>query len=185
MKLPSSHYQRLGPNGSRLVEMRLIDQRAFYHEMKTVGGVNGDAAFVTFDNALNCSRAIGLNFSDHRDEWDASLAPPPGDIFWSDKGIIRGQTAKRVVGSAMVVGIYACITSVRLAGTNLASALSLSPLQSVWDTYAPTLGLLIFLSFVPPVPILLSAYIFHFKCESMSRSKLRIGTSGSCSFSWS
>ena len=55
--------------------------RAYYHEentgkyrdqleqkMKTVGGVNGDAAFVTFDNALDCSKAIGLNFSHHRDE---------------------------------------------------------------------------------------------------------------------
>ena len=37
-------------------------------KMKTVGGVNGDAAFVTFDNALDCSKAIGLNFSHHRDE---------------------------------------------------------------------------------------------------------------------
>ena len=71
--------------------MRLRDQRAFYHEMKTGGGINGDAAFVTLDNALNCSRAIGLNFSHHRDEWDVRLAPPLGDIIWSDKGIIRGQ----------------------------------------------------------------------------------------------
>ena len=37
-------------------------------KMKTVGGVNGDAAFVTFDYALDCSKAIGLNFSHHRDE---------------------------------------------------------------------------------------------------------------------
>ena len=71
--------------------MRLRDQRAYYHEMKTVGGINGDAAFVTFENALNCLKAIGLSLSHHRDEQDVSLAPPPEDTFWSDKGIIRGQ----------------------------------------------------------------------------------------------
>ena len=65
--------------------MRLRDQRAYYHEMKTVGGINGDAAFVTFDNALNRSKTIGLYYSHHRDERDANLAPPPGDTFWSDK----------------------------------------------------------------------------------------------------
>ena len=93
------------------------------------------------------------------------LRHPLETSFGQTKVSTEAKTAKRVVGYAMVVGNYACFTSECLTGTNLASALSLSPLQSVWDTYAPTLGLLTFLSFVPSAPILMSTYIFHIKSE--------------------
>eukprot|EP00930_Biecheleria_cincta_P090505 TRINITY_DN798_c0_g1_i2.p1 TRINITY_DN798_c0_g1~~TRINITY_DN798_c0_g1_i2.p1 ORF type:complete len:797 (+),score=140.85 TRINITY_DN798_c0_g1_i2:1761-4151(+) len=139
---------------------------ALENDHKTPGGVNASTAFVTFENALDCSKAVGLNFSPHKDEWLISLAPPPGDLIWSDMKVSEeGKSVKRVLGYAAVFGLYASFTPVCLLVTNLASMLELGPLQSIWDTYAPTMGLLIFLSFVPTVLILIFSFLFNFKCE--------------------
>jgi len=135
-------------------------------DSKQLGGVNGTTAFVTFENALDCSKAVGLNFSAHKDEWLVSLAPPPSDMIWSDLKVSdESKAVKKLMGYGLVFGLYACFTPVCLLVTNLASAVSMGPLQSTWDSYAPTLGLLIFLSFAPTVLILIFSLLFNFKCD--------------------
>ena len=85
MKLPSSHLRQARTEWEQTGREEARRPESFLRRDETGGGINGDAAFVTFDNALNRSKTIGLYFSHHRDERDANLAPPPGDTFRSDK----------------------------------------------------------------------------------------------------
>jgi len=139
-----------------------------------VGGVNGHSGFVTFADCRNARVAASTKFSADRTTWLVSQAPAPQDIIWSDLKVnVELRTAKRIIGYGLVFGLYVAFTPFCLFVTNLATTINLGPFQSLWAAYAPTLGLLIFLSFAPTVLINIFSWLFNLKSEVRSQLELQ------------
>jgi len=138
------------------------------------GGVNGHSGFVTFADCRNARVAVNTKFSADRTTWLVSQAPAPQDIIWSDMKVnVELRSVKRAIGYGLVFGLYVAFTPFCLFVTNLATTINLGPFQSLWAAYAPTLGLLIFLSFAPTVLINIFSWLFNLKSEVSSQLQLQ------------
>eukprot|EP00913_Durusdinium_trenchii_P004102 g3801.t1 len=131
-----------------------------------VGGVNGHCGFVTFNDVRDARVAMNVKFSKDRNSWQA--------VIWSDMKVnVDLRSGKRLLGYGLVFGLYVAFTPFCLFVTNLATAVNLGPFQSLWEAYAPTLGLLIFLSFAPTVLINIFSLLFNFKSEVKNQLELQ------------
>eukprot|EP00931_Biecheleriopsis_adriatica_P091309 TRINITY_DN651_c0_g1_i4.p1 TRINITY_DN651_c0_g1~~TRINITY_DN651_c0_g1_i4.p1 ORF type:complete len:592 (+),score=120.03 TRINITY_DN651_c0_g1_i4:245-1777(+) len=139
-----------------------------------VGGINGHTAFVTFSSRKEVRVAESVPFTAQKDEWIISMPPDPDDIIWSDLKLPDEKKAtKRFIGYAMVAGIYFVFTPFCVGITNIATSINLGPLQTFWEAFAPTLGLLIFLSFVPSVLLLVFQFMFNYKTNVANQEQLQ------------
>jgi len=139
-----------------------------------VGGVNGHSGFVTFSDVRDARVALNVKFSKDLNLWKVTQPPPPSAVIWSDMKVnIDLRSGKRLVGYGLVFGLYVAFTPFCIFVTNLATAVNLGPFQSLWAAYAPTLGLLIFLSFAPTVLINIFSMLFNFKSEVSNQLELQ------------
>ncbi|CAK9093548.1 CSC1-like protein At4g02900 [Durusdinium trenchii] len=139
-----------------------------------VGGVNGHCGFVTFNDVRDARVAMNVKFSKDRNSWQVTLPPAPSAVIWSDMKVnVDLRSGKRLLGYGLVFGLYVAFTPFCLFVTNLATAVNLGPFQSLWEAYAPTLGLLIFLSFAPTVLINIFSLLFNFKSEVKNQLELQ------------
>jgi len=150
-------------------------KQAAVKDKEQLGGINSNTAFVRFESRKEARVAISVVFSSDKNEWIISAPNPPSDMIFSDLKVSEeSKGSKRALGYGMVFGLYVAFTPFCLWVTNLADAVDLGPLQSLWETYAPTLGLLIFLSFVPTVLINVFSMLFHYKSEIGVQQQVQI-----------
>jgi len=113
-----------------------------------------------------------LTLSECHDEWYIQAPPEPHDIRWADlKASEEFNLLNKIIGYACVFGLYVGFMPICIFVTNLANSINLGPL---WAAFAPTLGLLLFLSFLPTFLIYIFFYFFPFNGEARAQHKLQI-----------
>jgi len=138
----------------------------------TVGGINGHNGFVTFFHEKTKETAIHIQFSEDASEWNVSMPPDPKDIRWTDlKSDATLGKFWMFIGYACVFGLYIGFMPICIFVTNLANSIQLGP---VWAAFAPTLGLLIFLSFLPTFLLLIFHVCFKLGADAESQHKLQV-----------
>ncbi|CAK9073967.1 Calcium permeable stress-gated cation channel 1 (AtCSC1) (Hyperosmolality-gated Ca2+ permeable channel 1.2) (AtOSCA1.2) [Durusdinium trenchii] len=124
--------------------------------------------FVTFQHRRVAEMAQNLQISaDLKDppaEWNVSAAPVSRDIRWNDLRKSRNLSKGSVGFMPIVIFI-----------TNIAKLVHLGPLQPIWQGFAPTLGLLLFLSLLPTVLMIIFRTFFSLKdwADAYSQHKLQ------------
>mmetsp|Transcript_101228 Transcript_101228/g.241401 ORF Transcript_101228/g.241401 Transcript_101228/m.241401 type:complete len:758 (+) Transcript_101228:92-2365(+) len=141
-------------------------------ESEKVGESNCSNAFVTFSDRKHVEMAKELDFSPDEDEWVVTEPPELSMVRWGELRTDQDiQTASELVGYAAVFGLYAAFMPICVGITNLANSVDLGPL---WASLAPTMGLTIFLSFLPTVLILIIDNFYSLRCSSRVQEKLLV-----------
>jgi hypothetical protein len=146
-------------------------------EAAAVGGINGHCGFVTFHKRTEATMALGCRFSANKHEWKVSMPPEPSDMLWDDLKTKRPEAnmIKMAVGYACIAGLFIGFTPICVAITSVAHSLPVwEPLQPVWAAFAPTLGLLLFMSFLPTVLFIIFRQFFLLKADAWSQNRVQI-----------
>ncbi|VVA20073.1 PREDICTED: CSC1 [Prunus dulcis] len=140
-------------------------------EQLSVAGKEVPAAFVSFKSRLGAAIALHIQQGTNPTEWVTERAPEPQDVHWpffSSSFIKRWISKLVVVVACAALTILFLIPVVIVQGlTNLEqletwfpflkSILNLTVVSEVITGYLPSLILHLFLSFVPPIMIMLSS----------------------------
>mmetsp|Transcript_30131 Transcript_30131/g.54588 ORF Transcript_30131/g.54588 Transcript_30131/m.54588 type:complete len:761 (+) Transcript_30131:98-2380(+) len=147
-------------------------KRVLQEAKKTAGGMNCQNAFVTFNDRKHAEMAKELTFAPDMDEWVVSVPPELSTVNWANlRQSDEAQTANSFLGLLAVFGLYVSFMPVCIGTTNLATAINLGPL---WASLAPTLGLTLFLSFLPTVLLLIVDTFFPLKSSQLAQEKLLV-----------
>ncbi|XP_008230810.1 PREDICTED: CSC1-like protein HYP1 isoform X1 [Prunus mume] len=147
-------------------------------EQLSVAGKEVPAAFVSFKSRLGAAIALHIQQGTNPTEWVTERAPEPQDVHWpffsSSFTLFSSSFIKRWISKLVVVVACAALTILFLIPvvivqglTNLEqletwfpflkSILNLTVVSEVITGYLPSLILQLFLSFVPPIMIMLSS----------------------------
>merc|ERR1740123_201832 len=151
-------------------EKRRITEEA----AKGAGGVNLQNGFVTFTDRSTAEVALRLDLTPDQDEWCLSTPPQPFDVLWRD--LMQDPNAERtrtLFGYLIIAGLYFAYMPIVIGVTNLAIIINLGPFQPLWQSVAPTLGLLFMVSFLPTFIIWTFKLFFTLKAEAWSQQKLQ------------
>ncbi|CAK8988310.1 CSC1-like protein At4g02900 [Durusdinium trenchii] len=143
-------------------------------ESKKVGGVNCRNGFVTFKDRKSVELAKELDY--HSDAYTWVLTEPPDleMVRWDELRVSDDvtETAQELVGYACVFGLYAGFVPICLWITNLANSIHMGFLQPMWASLAPTMGLTLFLSFLPTVLLLVIDNCYKLRSSSRAQEML-------------
>ncbi|KAL6287828.1 hypothetical protein ACE6H2_012218 [Prunus campanulata] len=140
-------------------------------EQLSVAGKEVPAAFVSFKSRLGAAIALQIQQGTNPTEWVTERAPEPQDVHWpffSSSFIKRWISKLVVVVACAALTILFLIPVVIVQGLThleqletwfpfLKSILNLTVVSEVITGYLPSLILQLFLSFVPPIMIMLSS----------------------------
>ncbi|KAB2613818.1 CSC1-like protein HYP1 [Pyrus ussuriensis x Pyrus communis] len=158
-------------------------------EQTSVAGKDVAAAFVSFKSRLGAAVAFHIQQGENPIEWLTERAPEPQDVHWP---FFSASFIKRWISKLVVVVAYTALTVLFLIPvvvvqglTNLnqletwfpflTSVLDLTVVSAVITGYLPSLILQLFMSFVPPVMIMLSSlegYISFSQIQKSACSKM-------------
>eukprot|EP00933_Yihiella_yeosuensis_P028159 TRINITY_DN21964_c0_g1_i1.p1 TRINITY_DN21964_c0_g1~~TRINITY_DN21964_c0_g1_i1.p1 ORF type:complete len:780 (+),score=109.58 TRINITY_DN21964_c0_g1_i1:106-2445(+) len=144
-------------------------------EAEEVSGINSQSAFVTFKTRRDAEVAKELDYTPDVDEWEVQVAPESSTIIW--EGLRRNENlacVERVIAYACTAGLYIGFMPICLAITNIAYQIRLGPLQPLWASLAPTIGLTTFLSFLPTVILGIFRTFFPMPARGFAQHKLQI-----------
>eukprot|EP00929_Paragymnodinium_shiwhaense_P122192 TRINITY_DN9480_c0_g1_i1.p1 TRINITY_DN9480_c0_g1~~TRINITY_DN9480_c0_g1_i1.p1 ORF type:complete len:555 (+),score=66.37 TRINITY_DN9480_c0_g1_i1:922-2586(+) len=157
------------------LERQIEIARSKLHREKLLeGGVNTSAGFVTFHNVRDAELARHLWYSYHNREWLVSYPPDPAFVDW--KSIAERKTCARLwafVGYIVTASIYFLFLPVTLGITNLSYAVDMGTWQPIWASFAPTLGLLLFISLLPSVLLLIFQTFFQHQAERCAQHQMQ------------
>eukprot|EP00931_Biecheleriopsis_adriatica_P101037 TRINITY_DN76262_c0_g1_i1.p1 TRINITY_DN76262_c0_g1~~TRINITY_DN76262_c0_g1_i1.p1 ORF type:complete len:738 (-),score=121.91 TRINITY_DN76262_c0_g1_i1:139-2352(-) len=140
-----------------------------------VGGVNCSSAFVTFQSRRDVAMACSLRFSSNDFEWIITEAPEASSIRWQDFQLdMHEKHAKGILGYALVATLFICFSPICIAISDAAEAIDVGMFQPMWASLAPTLGLTVFLSFLPTVLLLICDWCFVLKTSSSAQLYLQV-----------
>jgi len=102
-----------------------------------------------------------------------SCPPEPKDILWHDlQEDPTKQGAKVLTGYALLTGLFFAYMPLVLAVTNLAEIINLGPLQPIWASLAPTLGLTVMVSFLPSLLFLIFDHCWVLQSTLMAQEEV-------------
>jgi len=138
-------------------------------------GYNCTTGFVTFHQRSDAELATRLtNISSDMTEWRIDHPPEPSDILWVD--LMQDPTAeegRKWTGYLLIVGLYFAYMPLVIGITNVAKVVDLGPLQPLWASIAPTLGLTIMVDFLPTFIIAIFKMFFTLKAEAWAQLRLQ------------
>jgi len=151
-------------------------ERASVKERSLVpGGINASSAFVTFVGRREAEMAKNIMYTSDGNEWVVSVPPEPSSIRWDDlRQDSRLELLYSIIGYAALVGLYFGFMPICVGITNISYAINMGPLQSMWASLAPTMGLTVFLSFLPTVMLILFRNFFSLKSDPWAQQKLQV-----------
>jgi hypothetical protein len=158
-----------------VLQVQKLRKDAVLRAKTRIGDPNGHTAFVKFKSRSEVRIALSMQFAKDSDEWCISQPAEPDAIIWSDLKVPEERKGvQKIIGYVLVFLLYMSFTPFCVWVTNISSAINLGPLQPVWEVYAPTLGLLIFLSFVPTVLIQIFSLLFAYKTDLKVQHQLQV-----------
>mmetsp|Transcript_21078 Transcript_21078/g.49052 ORF Transcript_21078/g.49052 Transcript_21078/m.49052 type:complete len:771 (+) Transcript_21078:67-2379(+) len=134
--------------------------------------------FVTFQGRRYAELAQNIQIHADQNVWKVSPAPVPEDIRWSDlRGSRKFKTVKMLLGYLCVIGLYIGFIPITVAvtawSTELPKQVPMGAFEPLWNTFAPTLGLMLFLSLLPSVMMAIFREFFVLKADSLAQHKLQ------------
>lgn len=160
------------------LDERIKEERASVQkEAESVGGVNGHCGFVTFSRRREAEMALNARFSASSHAWKVSVPPDPSDILWKDlkHKHVEANLLRELIGYMCIAGLFVGFMPICIFVTNIARAFEApGPLQPIWAAFAPTLGLVLFLSFLPSALLFIFRQFFLLKADAWSQSRLQI-----------
>jgi len=139
-----------------------------------VGGVNLGSGFVTFCERKHAELAKMVKYGSDADEWNVSTPPAPSSVLWGD--LMQDDSVKTVetlIGYGLVAGLYIAYLPLVLLITNIAKKIKLGPLQPLWASLAPTMGLQVMVAFLPTFLILIFRFFFTLKDNRWAQQRLQ------------
>jgi len=146
----------------------------FLQEAQSLGGSNMDLGFVTFGDRRAAEIAMVLKYTWNREEWRTSLPPEPSSVDW--KSLTKARPFRHcsaAMGYLITAGLFLGFIPICLHITNLAITIDAGPLQPIWAAFAPTLGLLIFVSALPTVLLWIFQNFFTLYSDTGAQAHLQ------------
>jgi len=142
---------------------------------ETVGGVNLTNGFITFNDRMSAEVVMRLTgITEDKTELIIESPPEPSDIQWNDfTQDPTAQQGRTLLGYALTLGLYFAYMPIVIGVTNLANLIDLGPLDAVWSSVAPTMGLQIMVAFLPTFLITIYKFCFTLKAEAWAQHKLQ------------
>lgn len=137
-----------------------------------LGGVNACNGFVTFDSPKTAEIALCMQIGTDTDMWVSSTPPPPSSVRWEDlTEDVTKRDAYTALGYALTIGLYMLYLPSVIWITTIANKVKMpGPLQPLWESLAPTMGLLFMVSFLPT--FLRIIFVSCFTLNDEARSQL-------------
>jgi len=152
-----------------------VERQKFIEQSATDPDLNCPSGFVVFNDRRDKELAQNIRYSEDTGEWLVSVPPDHTDIRWADLKHNEGFNAvNMLIGYAIVAAVYLLFVPVCVFITNIATTIKLGPFQPFWAAFAPTAGLLLFLSFLPTVLINVFHFCFPLKADAYSQHQLQI-----------
>mmetsp|Transcript_2271 Transcript_2271/g.4133 ORF Transcript_2271/g.4133 Transcript_2271/m.4133 type:complete len:767 (-) Transcript_2271:101-2401(-) len=138
------------------------------------------SAFVTFNDQAKSIMALSLCYTEDDEEFVVSVPPDPSDVRYDDLQVgFERMAASETVGYGLIAGLFFGFLPIVTAITNV---LSLSTLMNVpvfndfftanptiaelWSSLAATLGLNMFMSYLPTFLVLIFGNFFVLKADN-------------------
>mmetsp|Transcript_94112 Transcript_94112/g.172510 ORF Transcript_94112/g.172510 Transcript_94112/m.172510 type:complete len:516 (+) Transcript_94112:1-1548(+) len=137
-----------------------IERTEVEKALSTPGGVNGCNGFVTFSDPAAAEIAVSMQYGSDSAVWVVSIPPPAESVLWSD--LEQNPTGKAfwtIIGYLLTFALYCLYLPLTIWITTISGKMTFpDPIQAFWEALAPTMGLLVMVSFLPTFLILI------FKC---------------------
>lgn len=151
------------------------EREGIYKAAKATGAPNLSNGFITFKDRKDAEVALRLDLSDNVNVWVLDYPPTPADIIWEDlTQDPRAEAGRSLLGWALVIGLLIIYMPLVVFLCNVAEMINLGPLQSIWASEAPSLGLTIMVDFLPTILNLIFKNCFSLYDQTMSQYKLSV-----------
>jgi len=141
---------------------------------KRVGGVNLQNGFVTFSERSVAQIVLKLELTPDVDEWCLSTPPPPCNVLWRDLMLDpHAQRTRMLFGYLIIAALYFGYMPIVIGVTNIANMINLGALQPLWQSVAPTFGLLFIVSFLPTFILSTCRLFFTLKADVWAQQRLQ------------
>uniref|UniRef100_A0A7S1LCW9 CSC1/OSCA1-like 7TM region domain-containing protein n=1 Tax=Alexandrium catenella TaxID=2925 RepID=A0A7S1LCW9_ALECA len=115
-----------------------------------------------------------LRYSWNREDWRVSLPPEASSVDWRSLTEVRPlRLCTMAAGYLITAGLFLGFIPICLHITNSAITIDMGPLQPVWAAFAPTLGLLIFVSLLPSVLLWIFQNFFTLYSDTWAQAHLQ------------
>lgn len=147
--------------------------------LKSDEGTSG-SAFITFQDQKQSIMALNMRYTADDEEFVVSVPPDPSDVRWSDLEMDpRKVAATQMVGYGLIAGIFFGFIPIVAGITNLLTLESVSKidflnsffqnnpsLAALWDGLASSIGLNLFMSFLPTFLVMIFNACFALKADA-------------------
>jgi len=144
-------------------------------ESTEVGQINTSTGFVTFHARSDAEVAIFLDYTSDAEEWIVSQPPGPDSVRWQDLKVDPANaTAQTVFGYGLIALLYMAYLPAVVGISRLAERAhaGIGLVDTLWNAFAPTVGLQLMVAFLPTFLILIFKEFFCLKDETWAQYKL-------------
>lgn len=137
-------------------------------------GFHTSSGFVSFQDRSNATLALSMQLGQNADDWEISLPPEPNSVLYSD--LQQGATSSQsftILGYLLTAGLYMLYMPAVIGITQIAVTINMGPFQSLWQAFAPTVGLQVMVAFLPTFLILIFRFCFTLKDDVWAQQILQ------------
>jgi hypothetical protein len=146
-----------------------------YKKASNVGYPNLSAGFISFKDRKDAEIALRLDLADDSNVWVLDYPPQPADVIWVDlTQDPRAEGGRKLLGYAITVGLVIIYMPLVVFICNVAEMINLGPLQPIWSSEAPSLGLTIMVDFLPTILNMIFVNCFSLYDKTQSQFKLSV-----------
>jgi len=146
-----------------------------YKKAQDVAGVNLSAGFVTFKDRSDAEVALSLELAADSNLWVLDYPPLPQDIIWEDlTQDPNAEAGRALLGYALTAGLVIVYMPLVVFICNVAELINMGPLQPIWSSEAPSLGLTIMVDFLPTILMLIFTHCFSLYNKTAAQYKLSV-----------
>jgi len=146
-----------------------------FKSAKNLGTPNLSNGFITFKERKDAEIALRLDLSDNVNVWVLDYPPTPSDVLWADlEQDPRAEAGRNLLGQALVGGLVIIYMPLVVFICNVATMINLGPLQSIWSSEAPSLGLTLMVDFLPTILSLIFKNCYSLYDKTQSQYKISV-----------
>lgn len=151
------------------------ERSRFFADKIAVGSdVYSDKGFVRFKTQRALLIAQNVQYISNDIYWQVSVAPPAEDIRWRDLQLSYGyEKFKNVMGYTCLLLVFIGFTPAVILCTNIAEVMYVGPWRALWISAVPTLGLVMFMGFLPTCFAVIFRTFFSLKADSWAQRSLQ------------